>query len=397
MQLPQNLNILQADSIKNAKIGYPVPYFKALAVDGKNLLLFEPTDLCGKVTILEIWNTASQSTRNTVKHHESLKRTFQDKLEVLFLTDESLSVVEDYSKKYPSNIFFAICSDAEFTKSFPSATKPHSILIDTDGYVRAITYPEQITVEVINKLLQNEAVSLKIKDEVLAGNDVVKNDRLVEPIYKSIITPYDHHKNIRYEWLANNEFVFNNFSVPAIYQSLYGYSAVRTLIESPKAENYRKNHNTFINFEMKIPRYNKSQMIKEGIEQLNKALTLKSKIDYRTRKGYKLVNINETMATNNTYQLTVAEIERKNQLINKELVPNGLNIRTLKDFINIIEMYDLVDAPITNKSSYSLETPISFEELPKTKEELGSQLRKYGFILIETEFTAEYLILHEND
>jgi hypothetical protein len=391
----QNLDILQSDSVQNAKIGNPVPYFKALAVDNKNLLLFEPIDLCGKVTLLEIWNSKSQSTRNTLKHHEALKKAFQDKLEVIFLTDESLSVVEDYARKNPSNTFFAISSDNNFSKSFPHATMPHSILIDADGYVRAITYPEQVTADVINKLLQNEAISLKIKDEVLAENDAVKNEKVIEPLYKSIILPYDHHKNIRFEWLDANELVFNNFSVPAVYQSLYGYSAVRTIIESPRAEDYRKNHNTFINFELKIPNFNKKEMAKEGISELHKALTLKSKIEYRTRKGYRLVNINETMASNNTHQLSTAEIESKNELINDKLVPNGLSIRTLKDFVNIIEMYDLVDAPITNKSSFTLEMPISFEELPKTKESLNSQLRKYGFVLLETEFTTEYLVLYE--
>jgi thiol-disulfide isomerase/thioredoxin len=392
----QDLNINQPDSVFKAKIAEPVPYFKFMAVEDKNLLLFEPSDLCGKVAILEIWATDCKSSQSTIKHHEALKQQFKDNLEIIFITEESLSTLTKYVGTKKTSVFFALDAEKNLSKIFPHATKPHSIVIDKDGYVRAITYPEEITPQFISKLLNNEHVAVRLKSELLSGQDVsFGNNKVAEPIYKSIISTYDHNKKVEYEWLSDNEFRFVNFSLPAIYQSMYKYPPVRVIVESNKVDFYNKDHNSFVCFDMKIPSLSKPEIIKEAIQQLNKALPLKSKIDYRTRVGYSLIRDTGSslfsMTSNDDFIFT------KNELIGTHLKSNGLAVRTLGGFIDLIEMYGLVDAPIVNNTGFPSNLPISIEGLPSTPNLLNEALLKYGLKLIAKEFTTEYLILYDTN
>lgn len=391
----QNLGILQPDSVRQAKIGMPVPYFKVMAVDGKNLLMFEPSDLCGKVTILEIFSTESQSLPKTIKHHELLKQQFKENLQVIFLTEESLFEITTYVEKHPSKLYLAMDAEKTLHKIFPHATKPHTILIDADGYVRAITYPEDVNESVITQLLNNQPINLRLKSELTAGQDVNFDKHTVaEPIYKSILTAYDHNKKVEYEWASQSEFYFNNFSIPALYQSLYQFSDVRTIIESPRAEIYRKDHNSFVCFEMKVPNLSKQSIIRESVAQLNKALPLKSKIDFRTRTGYALVRDENSDIFRN---VSNENFNLQNEFIGSQLKYNGLTIRTLKDFTAILEMYGLVNRPIANDTGLPSDLPVSIDALPAAPALLNEALQKYGLKLIEKVFTTEYLILFEDN
>jgi hypothetical protein len=106
-------------------------------------------------------------------------------------------------------------------------------------------------------------------------------------------------------------------------------------------------------------------------------------MEYRTQKGYSLVKT-----------ATVDSLS-KAKLVGEHLVANGFTIRTLKEFIQMIEMYELVDAPILNDTDYALNIPISVEGLPKTMLELNDALKKYGLGLVEKQFTTDFLILYD--
>ena len=375
---------LQADSVRTAKINAPVPYFKVLGVEEQNLLMFEPSDFCGKITIIDFWSSKNKTSASVINHYEMLDKLFGEKIKIILVTEQPLEEVQAFVRKNHSPLSFAIDPDKNMNYLFPHTTTPHAVIIDTDGYIRAITYPEEITTNAVLPLLKNEAIDLKLKSELLPNQEALfVGAKTGEPVFKSNITGFNPDKKIAYEWLSDNEFVFTNFALAPIYQSLYNVTPVRTRIESKKAHWYRTNHNSFVCFEMKMPYMSKPELKREAIALLNKALPIKSKMEYRTQKGYSLV------------QISSVDSVSKAKLIGEHLKVNGFTIRTLKEFIDMMEMYELVDAPIMNDSEIASNMPVSVEGLPRTMYELTEALRKYGFALVEKQFTTDFLILYD--
>ena len=374
----------QPDSVRTAKINSPVPYFKLLGVEDQNLLLFEPSDFCGKIGIIDFWSSKSKTSSSVIGHYETLAKLFGDKIKIILVSNEPLEDIQKFAKQNPSPLSFAIDSENNMNYLFPHTTSPHAVVVNTGGDVKAITYPQEITVSAILSLLKNEDVGLKLKSELMPNQDVLfANTKAGEPVFKSNITAYDPEKKINYEWLAENEFVFTNFAIASVYQSLYNFTPVRTRIESKKSHWYKTNRNSFICFEMKMPHISKSELKKEAITLLNKALPIKSKMEFRTQNGYALVQRSDIDSTS------------KSKLIGEQLKINGFTVRTLREFIQLIELYELVDAPIFNGTDMSIETPISIESLPRTPAELNNALKKYGLTLVEKQFTTDFLILYD--
>jgi hypothetical protein len=372
----------QADSIRIAKIDAPVPYFKLLAVEDQNLLILEPSDLCGKISIVELWSIKNKSSTNMLSHYEYLKKLFGDAIKIILVTEDNLEDIQNFVKKNNSSLTFAIDSEKSMNYLFPHSTSPHAIVINAEGIIKAITYPEELTMQNILSIVKNEPVSIKLKSELLPNQDATfVESKISESVFKINIKSYDSEKQMTYEWLSDNEFIFTNYAVASIYQSLYNVTPVRTRIESKKAHWYRTNHNSFLCFEMKMPYLTKQEMKKEAIVTLNKALPLKSKLELRSQKGYSLAKI----------------AEGDSSLIGEQLKVNGFTIRTLKDFVQLMEIYELVDAPIINDTELSLDMPINIEGLPRKMPELSDALKKYGFSLVEKQFTTDFLILYDEN
>lgn len=126
------------------------------SVQGKNLKAFEP----GKVYVLEFWATWCGPCISAFPHLNELARQFTPRgVEFYSITAEAPDVVTDFIKKreLATNV---LCDTTRKTvDAYGITVIPRTAIIDQKGVLRAITAPEEVTAESLQKLLDNKPVS----------------------------------------------------------------------------------------------------------------------------------------------------------------------------------------------------------------------------------------------
>lgn len=123
----------------------------------------ELQQLKGKLVWIEFWATWCGGCIVAMPHLQQLQAKYKTQLQVITVTNESVTRTKQFLKARPSNLWFAVDTGATLQKHFPHSLIPHSILIGTDGELIAATAPENITEKVIDSLLNKQSVHLPEK------------------------------------------------------------------------------------------------------------------------------------------------------------------------------------------------------------------------------------------
>ena len=140
---------LQAQSTKPLNIGDTIPdlvvadMIKPLAGALTTKSLYSDGML-----IISFWATCC---RPCVREIEFLAKEvdgYQGKLNVIYVSDESKTVVQDFLDKHPSIVASALVvtgADTVFKKMFFHQSLPHNVWIDQEGCIKAITGTGEVT------------------------------------------------------------------------------------------------------------------------------------------------------------------------------------------------------------------------------------------------------------
>ncbi len=119
-------------------------------------------ELKGKVVVLEFWATWCEPCVANVPHFNDLAEKFKDKPAVFIaITDEAASDVSEFLKRTPIKGWVAPGAPAAVFKAYRVFGRPHTVLIGRDSKVSAITYPTEVTEDVINAMLAGQAPPIK--------------------------------------------------------------------------------------------------------------------------------------------------------------------------------------------------------------------------------------------
>ena len=146
-----------------AELGKPIPNYKFSNILNSKNSEISISDLKGKIVILEFWATWCGPCLPAMKKLDSLQNEFKNDLEVITISYENKERLKKYIKSTNTNL--RIVSDTLHSSNFKYKVIPHSIIIDKNGIVRAITNPENINKEVLNKLISKNEISLDLKDD----------------------------------------------------------------------------------------------------------------------------------------------------------------------------------------------------------------------------------------
>lgn len=119
-----------------------------------------------KIVILEYWGTYCSSCISSFPHLEELQRKFTKDLQVITITADSEKRIEQFLKKGKLNLPVAIDENGQLNAAFPHRIVPHTVLIDKEGVVRAITEPTKITDELITKIINQQSVTIQEKKDL---------------------------------------------------------------------------------------------------------------------------------------------------------------------------------------------------------------------------------------
>lgn len=356
-----------------AELGKPVPNYKFSNILNSKQKEISLNDFKGKPVILEFWATWCGPCIPAMKKLDSIQTKFEDKIEIITISAEKNERLEKFIKS--SNTSLRIVSDTTHNANFKYKTIPHSIIIDKNGIVRAITNPENINVNVIENLISNNEIELDLKDDFyIDPNLEVKTIKTVaNSDYRIELKSFDQEKRGGSRILKDIEGNINgiemwNSTIPRLYQTLFDIaSPSRMIYKDSLSENdfpYEKEHQYNLTIEVSNKYQEKWREI--GIEFLNENFDVNAKMGIETLETYVLKNVDNKIKESNSNS--------------SEYMFMGTILKTKKIRMSQLAEYleNFTSIPVLDKTNLNGEYDIELNWQAEDSKTLHTELKKYG-------------------
>lgn len=356
-----------------AELGKPVPNYKFSNILNSKQKEISLNDFKGKPVILEFWATWCGPCIPAMKKLDSIQTKFEDKIEIITISAEKNERLEKFIKS--SNTSLRIVSDTTHNANFKYKTIPHSIIIDKNGIVRAITNPENINVNVIENLISNNEIELDLKDDFyIDPNLEVKTIKTVaNSDYRIELKSFDQEKRGGSRILKGIEGNINgiemwNSTIPRLYQTLFDIaSPSRIIYKDSLSENdfpYEKEHQYNLTIEVSNKYQEKWREI--GIEFLNENFDVNAKMGIETLETYVLKNVDNKIKESNSNS--------------SEYMFMGTILKTKKIRMSQLAEYleNFTSIPVLDKTNLNGEYDIELNWQAEDSKTLHTELKKYG-------------------
>lgn len=287
-----------------------------------------------------------------------------------------------FSKKRPTPLLIAIDTDKSINQLFYHQLIPHTIIIDPQGYIKAITSPEEITEEIIYLAKSGAILTVKTKAEFDSKTENITGMSVSaiedKSFFKIAISPFKEGIQSQINKKSDHEYEFINCTIPLMYQILLQTSrpnpSDKTCLEVSEQTKYLLDEKQQYSMTLRVPEQMKHRLGEIGMKQLEDIFALKTRNENRIRKVYALKNDSETTPTST----------------------NGFGMdMPLKDFLKLLWDTKVVDMPITNESEMSDISIIWINDFPKEVSKVQESIQKLGFKLEPKTIETACLVLHD--
>ncbi len=367
---------------ESVQVGSLAPNFDINILTKEGTVKRNIKDYRGKVVILEFWATFCGPCMPAMDHLADLQFKFQKDLEVINVTDEERWKVVNFLKKRPTFLPIAIDTDKSINQLFYHQLMPHTVIIDPQGYIKAITSPEEVTEEVIYLAKSGAILTVKTKAEfatksenATAMNATQADDK---SFYKVAVSAFKEGVQSQINKKSDFEYEFINCTVPLMYQVLYQTTRPnpndRACLEVSEQTRYLLEEKQQYSMTLKIPEAMKHRLGEIGMKHLEEIFGVKAKNENRTRKVYALTTNKDTavVATN-----------------------AGMDM-PLKDFLKLLWDTRVVDMPVINESGLNEASILRIAEFPKEVTKVQEIIQKMGFKLEPKTTETACLVLHDD-
>lgn len=174
------------------KIGDDAPALNLNKILQANENTVSLNDLKGKVVVLEFWATWCVPCIPALIHFNELSEKFKGKpVRFIAITDEEESKIAQFVKTQPIRTWIGLDQTRAAFNAYQAVGLPHTVVIDLNGRIAAITKANNVTETVLNDLLAGNSVSLPLKESIaddLDWDQAVASDQ-IKPLMQVIIKP----------------------------------------------------------------------------------------------------------------------------------------------------------------------------------------------------------------
>jgi thiol-disulfide isomerase/thioredoxin len=334
----------------------------------------------GKPLILEFWATWCLPCIPAMKELEIFQNKFGNQLEILTISTDKLSKLLRYIDNTKTSLKIAYDTIHHVVFSYPSI--PHTILIDKNGIIKAITTPDQLTDKIIEDFVAGKEIEIIKKEDAPTNLGLFKEYK--NQFYQYTLT--DENKEL--EWKneikrnQNNEpfsLEFNNVSIYRLLTDIYELTTAARL--DVNKDSISKNKYCF-KLEQSAD-YSKN-ILDNAKEILNEHSGFKARLIEKTLDSlYTLQVIDSTMLPDISLN---AKYSREG---------GGPFFKGIKISSNdlIVYLENITELPVKDKTGinfvFDMELNWSLEN-PKT---LNEELKKYGLKLKKSNVPEKIVLL----
>ena len=155
------------------KVGDPLPDFVLPHVANAPAGTFAPAEAAGKVLVLEFWSTTCSPCVPALRRLAALQQQRAAELQVVGISTDSQARLTKFLAKYPlPGVPLASAPDPQqdINRLFPHRIVSHTVVVDRNRRVVAITTPGQLTEPVLGEILAGRPVRLKPKQDVMSDD-----------------------------------------------------------------------------------------------------------------------------------------------------------------------------------------------------------------------------------
>lgn len=201
----------QDQSIVPIEVGGMLPDLTFTNVTNTNEKQIRLSDYKGKVIILDFWATWCGPCIGTMPKIDSLQLKFKDDLKVIMVGDEDKKIIDEFfrNKEKQKKMKFvapSIYNDQTLSKYFPHKFIPHSIIINKEGKVAAITSASDINEATITEVIKTGKTNVYAKSDRFGVDreEVFFNERYERPLQ---VTEGEYGpKKLRFRSVITREF-----------------------------------------------------------------------------------------------------------------------------------------------------------------------------------------------
>ncbi|WP_224489893.1 TIGR03435 family protein [Robertkochia flava] len=277
------------------KVGQRVPDFSFDKVIGDQITSLKLDDLRGKTVVIDYWATWFRPCIPALRKLDSLKGVYGDDLAVIAVSEENTDRLQRFMDRTNWDITYV--SDSLSKKMFPYRVIPHSVILDANGVVKAITHPSNIDAELIGKVISGAEVAPELKDDFYVDPEVTSTllKQELKKGYSISLHSYKQQQRGGYRYHRDqgeiNGVSLWNSTIPRMYQTIFEVESPNRIVfeEGLSFEDFPYEPDHQFNLELyTAPEYH-DQWKELGVAFLNDYFDVNGKMTTDTLEVYELV------------------------------------------------------------------------------------------------------------